>query len=64
MVLCGSSTNMESLTYTGKYGATNTEYSKTLEYYVVKNVSDKFTPQEDTKMDGQVIKIGQLVVIS
>ena len=55
---------MESLTYTGKYGATNTEYSKTLEYYVVKNVSDKFTPQEDTKMDGQVIKIGQLVVIS
>ena len=53
---------MALLYQTGKFGAMNTPYPKTIGYYVVKYVSDSYTLQGDTTCDCQIITAGELVV--
>ena len=53
---------MDSLVQTCKYGAINTNDTKTMRYYVVKYVSDTFTLQEDTTIDCQVNKSIELSI--
>ena len=53
---------MESLVQSGKYGAINTVDTTTMEYYVVKDVSDTFILQKYKTYDGKVSKSGELEV--
>ena len=56
------SENMDSLVYTGIYGAINITDIETMEYYVIRYVSDTFTLQEYTTIDCQVNKYIELSV--
>ena len=53
---------MASLVKLDMYGAINTDDNKTNELYVIKFVSDAYTLQSNTTIDGQVISVGELVV--
>ena len=55
---------MDSMVKTGKYGATNTKYPKTMVYCVVKYVLNTYTLQEETIFDGKISKSDELLVKS
>ena len=62
VVLDCISDNMASLVQTGMYGAINTDDIITNVLYVVQFISDAYTLQNNTKIYGQVISAGKLVV--
>ena len=53
---------MASLVESGKYGAINTADTSTNGFYVIMFTSGAYTLQENTKIDGQIITAGELVV--
>ena len=53
---------MASLVESGKYGSINTTDTTTNGFYVVIFTSEAYTLQENTKIDGQIITAGELVV--
>ena len=62
VVLDGISDNMDSLVQSGMYGAINTYETTTNGFYVIKLISEAYTLQNNTTIDGQVISAGELVV--
>ena len=62
VVLDGISDNMASLVESAKYGAINTTDTSTNGFYVIMFTSGAYTLQENTKIDGQIITAGELVV--
>ena len=44
------------------YGAINTADNKSNEFYVIKFISESYTLQNNTTIDGQVISAGKLIV--
>ena len=62
VVLDGISENMASLAQSGMYGAINTYDTKTNGLYVIQFISDAYTLQNNTTIDGKVISAGELVV--
>ena len=44
------------------YGAINTAYNTSNGFYVIKFVSDAYTLQSNTTIDGQVVSTGKLVI--
>ena len=56
--------NMASLFQAGMYGAINTEYNTSNVSYVIQFVSQAYTLQNNTTIDGQVISAGGVVVKS
>ena len=62
VVLDGISYNMASLVESGKYGAINTTDTSTNGFYFIMFTSGAYTLQENTKIDGQIITAGELVV--
>ena len=62
VVLYGISENMASLVQSCKYGAINTHDTTTNEFYVIKFISEAYTLQNNTTIDGQFISAGELVV--
>ena len=62
VVLDGISDNMASLVESGKYGAINTTDTSTNGFYVIMFTSGVYTLQENTKIDGQILIAGELVV--
>ena len=53
---------MALLVQSGKYGATNTADTITNVFYVIKFISEAYTLQNNTTIDGQIISAGELVV--
>ena len=53
---------MASLVQLGVYGAINTAYNTSNGFYIIKFVSEAYTLQSNTTIDGQVISAGELVV--
>ena len=53
---------MSSLVQSGMYGSINTEDTKTNGFYVIQFISEAYTLQNNTQIDGQVIYDGELVV--
>ena len=53
---------MASLVQQGKYGVINTADTTTNWFYVNKFLSEAYTLQNNTKIDGQIISAGELVV--
>ena len=53
---------MASLFESGKYIAINTTDTSTNGFYVIMFTSGAYTLQENTKIDGQIITVGELVV--
>ena len=53
---------MASLVKLDMYDAINTDDTKTNELYAIKFVSDAYTLQSNTTIDGQVISVGELFV--
>ena len=64
VVLDGISDNMSELVQNGTYGAINTVDPTTMGYHVAKSISEPYTLEYDKKFDKQVIKVGELIVIS
>ena len=62
VVLNGITDNMASLVQAGKYGIITTTETTTDEFYVIKFILEEYTIQSNTKIDGQVISDGGLVV--
>ena len=62
IVLDGISENMTSLFQSGMYGAINTGDNTTNGFYVIKFISEAYTLQNNTEIDGHVISDGELVV--
>ena len=62
VVLDGISYNMASLVESVTYGAINTTGTSTNGFYVIMLTSGAYTLQENTKIDGQNITAGELVV--
>ena len=60
--LDGISDNMESLVQPGKYGAINKADTTKNGFYVIKFISEAYTLQNNTQIDGQIISAGELVV--
>ena len=58
VVLDGISENMASLVQPGMYGAINTDDTKTHGLYVIQFLSDAYTLQNNTTIDGHVISAG------
>ena len=56
------SDNTASLVKSGKYVAINTSDTTTNVFYVIKLISEAYTLQNNTKIDGQIISAGELVV--
>ena len=54
--------NMESLAQSGKYGVINTADTTTNLFYVIQFISEAYTLQNNTKIYGQIISAGELVV--
>ena len=52
---------MASLVQYSKYGAINTIETTKMGYYVIKTVSEAYNLQEDTKWEGRIISVGELV---
>ena len=61
VVLDGISENMASLLQLGMYGSINTDDTTTNGFYVIQFLSDAYTIQNNTTIDGQVIYAGELV---
>ena len=61
VVLGGISDNMASLVHSGKYGPINKSDTTTNGLYVIKFISEAYTLQNNTQIDGQVISAGGLV---
>ena len=53
---------MDSLVQTGMYGTINTYETTTNGLYVIKFISEEYTLQNNTTIDGKVISSGELVV--
>ena len=53
---------MASLVQSGMYGAINTYDNKTNLLYIIRFLSDAYTLQNNTTIDGQVISDNELVV--
>ena len=53
---------MVSLGKQGKYGAINTSYTTTNVFYVIQLISEAYTLQNNTKIDGHIISADELVV--
>ena len=62
VVLDSISDNMASLVQPGKYGVINTSYTTKNGFDVIKFISEAYTLQNNTKIDGQFISAGGLVV--
>ena len=56
------SENMASLVQSGMYGDINTNDTTTNGFYVIQFISEAYTLQNNTTIDGQVISAGELVV--
>ena len=56
------SKNMASLVQSGMYGVTTTDDIKSNGFYVTKFISEAYTLQNNTQIDGHVISAGELVV--
>ena len=52
---------MASLVQPGKYDVINTADKTTNGFYVIQFISEAYTLQNNTKMDGQIIYAGELV---
>ena len=61
-VLDGISDNMASFGKSVMYGSINTYDTTTNGFYVIQFISEAYTLQNNTKIDGQVIYAGELVV--
>ena len=59
--LDGISENMPSLVQSGMYGAINTDDTTTNGFYVIQLLSNSYTLQNNTTINGQVISDGTLV---
>ena len=64
MVIDGISENMASLAQVGMYGDIHTYDTTTNGLYVIQFVSDAYTLQSHTTIDGKVISDGELFVKS
>ena len=64
VVLDGISENMSELVQNGIYGAINTTDLTTMEYYVVKLLSEPYTLEYDNRVDNQVINADEIIVKS
>ena len=64
MVLDGIIENMASLVQLGMYGAINTDDTTRNGFYVIQFISDSYTLQSNTKIDGKVISSGKLIAKS
>ena len=53
---------MASLVQSGMYGAINTDDTTTNGFYVIQFLSEAYTLQNNTTIDGQVISAGELFV--
>ena len=53
---------MASLVKSGKYGSIHTAYASTNVYYVINFISEEYTLQNNTIIDGKIITSGELVV--
>ena len=53
--------NVVSLSQSGKYGVVNTADTTTNGFYVIKFVSESYTLQNNTKIDGKFISTVELV---
>ena len=53
---------MASLFQSGMYGVINIDETTTNGFYVIKFISEAYTLQNNTQIDGQVISDGELVV--
>ena len=53
---------MASLVQSGKYDSINTSDTTTNGFYVIKFISEAYTLQNNTTIDGQMISSGELVV--
>ena len=53
---------MASLVQSGMYGAINTDDTTTNVFYVIQFLSQEYTLQNNTTIDGKVISAGELVV--
>ena len=62
VVIDGISENMASLVQSGMYVAINTYDTTTNVFYVIKLLSEAYTLQNNTTIDGKVISSGELVV--
>ena len=62
MVIDGISENMASLVQAGMYVAINTDDTTTNGFYVIQFLSESYTLQNNTIINGQVISSGELVV--
>ena len=62
VVLDRISENMASLVQSGMYGSINIYYTTTNGFYVIQSISDAYTLQNNTTIDGQVISAGKLVI--
>ena len=62
LVLYGISKNIASLLQSGMYGGINTANITTNGFYVIQFISEAYTLQNITTIDGQVIYDGELVV--
>ena len=64
MVLDGISKNMASLVKLCMYGVINKDDTTTNKLYVIKFLSDAYTLQSNTTIEGQAISAGELFVKS
>ena len=55
---------MSELVQNGIYGAINTTDLTTMEYYVVKLLSEPYTLEYDNRVDNQVINADEIIVKS
>ena len=62
VVIDGISDNMASLFQSDKYVAIDTADTTNNGYYVIKFISEAYTLQNNTTIDGQIITTGELVV--
>ena len=60
--LDGISKNMALLVQYYKYVSINKNYSTTMGYYVIKFVSEAYTPHKNTNHDGKINTAGELVI--
>ena len=62
VVLDFISDNVASLVQSGKYSIINTADTTTNGFYVIQFISEAYTLQNNTKIDGQIISADELVV--
>ena len=53
---------MAVLAQTGQYSAINTTYTSIMGYYVIKFMSETYTPQEEIMCDEKISTAGELFV--